>query len=253
MKNIIALAALAAQAAFPAAALAVTVDYGGSINVNDVQVQVTPGGVNVQTGTGAGTGTNVKVNTGTGGVQVQTGGSTIILRDSSGTAVSVNAGIGSLDVVVAGGLDAESRGAIVSLEGNSLLLIKSRADLEAYANLIAAERASITAANIQKGHFIVRYRQPARLLGIVPSSLAATVDVDTDGTVTIQTPWYGFLFTKNTDTVRAKVAADVAVEVTAGRLSATPAANTTVSVRNDARVLNVVTSSIDGSVSVSAE
>jgi hypothetical protein len=257
MKNIIALAALAAQAAFPVAALAVTVNYGGgSINVDDVQVQVTPGSINVQTGTGAGTGTNVQVNTSTGGLQVQTSGSTIRLYDSTGTAVSVGTGSGNLNVVVSGGLDANSRTAIVSLEGNTDLLIKTDADLAAYNALVVQERASIAGVETgADGSVSVRYRQPARFLGLVNTRIVGTVDVTPAGRVIVKLPWYSFLFTKNTAAVQTAVQSDVDVAV--GKKQITVGAGvgtgTSVSVQNDARTINVVTSSIDSSVGVSIQ
>jgi hypothetical protein len=225
--------------------------------------------------------TDVKANTtikgGAGGVQINAGGTKVNASKSGvltvtvdGETVELNGAKGSLTVQAKEGLSEESRRTFVSLEGNSVLLIKTDQDLDTYTKLVVDERPSVKNVSVEDDGIEVEYRQPAKFLAVISSSLKAKVMVKKDGSVKVKLPWYSFLFSKDVDEVEEEIMEKIEDAVESGEFDVKlvgrggaslevggdddgDGVDSTIQFRNNAKALNVVTSSIDGSVGLSAE
>jgi len=71
--------------------------------------------------------------------------------------------------------------------------VGSNRSLKAYATSLMRADARLDSVEIADKKMDVRYRQPARLLGFIPASLVLTVQVDEQGAIKIDYPWYAFL------------------------------------------------------------
>lgn len=217
----------AAGLLFASTAWALTVDTNlGGYNVN-TNLNTSGSGLNVNTNVG---GLNSNVN---------------ILNDGSGKTLNVNMSTGLSTQV---NLDDAAKSVIVNLNGNSVSLIKSDSDLAAYSDLVVQERPSIKSVETGNGKVVVAYRQPAKFLGLIGTNMGATVTVNAQGNVTVSLPWYSFLFTKNTNAVKTAVQGNLGssrldVSVLGG------SGSTSVRVQTGAKVVNVVTNSIETQVS----
>ena len=221
--------------------------------------------------------TNTSIKSTAGGVQINANGTTVNASKSGiltmtidGKTVELNGAEGSLSVQAEKGLSAESKGTFVSLEGNSVLLIKSDDDLDTYTKLVVEERPVVKNIEVEDDGVEVEYEQPARFLAVFSSSLKAKVMVKKDGSVKVKLPWYSFLFTKDASEVEADIMADLEDAQDSGEFDVKlvgrggaslevgsdddgDGVDSTIQFRNNAKVLNVVTSSIDGSVGLSAD
>jgi len=243
-------------------------DYGSLGEFEDLDA-----GVNVNTNVK--TNTSVKSTGGTlqinaNGTKVNVSNSGILTTTVDGEVVEINGAKGSLSVQASDGLTAGGRRTLVSLEGNSVLLIKTDADLDTYTKLVVEERPVVKNISVEDDGLEVEYRQPARFLAVFSSSLKAKVMVKKDGSVKVKLPWYSFLFSKDADEVETKLMADIEAAEESGDFdvklvgrggaslevdgdSDGDDVDSTIQFRNNAHALNIVTSSIDGSVGLSAE
>ncbi|HBD24668.1 MAG TPA: hypothetical protein DEV73_04595 [Candidatus Zambryskibacteria bacterium] len=274
---------------FTVNASAIGLAYSGTINVNGIEVdvkdidpdkiqsvevnaagQVT--GVRADTGGVSGTvnvnGTSVRVDdvgsvdttksvnvaTPAGTVSIQrNGGDVLMVRNSAGESVNLDLKAGGLKLQVESGkVDANVKSAIIDLSGDSKLLIKTDEDLNTYNSIVIEKRPSVLNINTEEGRVMVRYKQPARFLGIFGTNLGATVTVnESDDNVDIKLPWYSFLFTKNTGDVKTAISAGVKSEGNSSVVVTGASAETSASVKvqKQAGVVNVVTSAINLQVS----
>ena len=91
---------------------------------------------------------------------------------------------------------------------------------------------------------MVKYDQPGKFLWFLNSSLDATAVVDENGEVSIKLPWYSFLFSKNTNSVKLSIAG----QLEDNELTVSGNAEG-LEVRQDAKKVNIVTSAVSISVS----
>jgi hypothetical protein len=142
-----------------------------------------------------------------------------------------------------------SDSAIVSLQGNSIGMIQSSADLTAYDNMVIKARPAVSSVNVNSDNSIdVIYAQPAKFLGIFSTSLSGNVHVDAQGNTTVHMPWYAFLYSKNTTSVQASAA--TAVQQSGAQFNAQADAMT--KVQNNARVINAVSTAVQAQASANA-
>lgn len=74
--------------------------------------------------------------------------------------------------------------------------VRSEQDLENFAKGVLIRDDHVEAVEVEEEGVQVDYRVPAKFLGIFDAGLSAHVDVDTQGRVKVNYPWYGFLFQK---------------------------------------------------------
>lgn len=223
---------------------ALSIDTSTS-NLN-TNVNLNPGSLDVNTNIG-GTTTNVNLqNTGTG-LNITTGGTSI-----PGTSIQLKSGEG-FDVLVNGGtVSTSDQQVLVNLEGGSVTLIKSDTDLAAYNKLVVQTRPSVVKVSSGDSGLEVEYKQPGKFLGIFKTNLNGKVVVLEDGTVEVKMPWYAVFYKKNSGAVKSKVSASL--QGSNGKLDVSVVGSDdgkSVTVQNKAKVINVVTSAIDTTVSVS--
>ena len=69
-------------------------------------------------------------------------------------------------------------------------------DLSAYVESQMSADTNLKNVTHTDSSVTVAYKQPAKLFGLIPSSLTATTEIKADGTVTVSYPWYAFLYSK---------------------------------------------------------
>ncbi len=245
----------------------------------DTNVNVNPGSVNVSGPNG-----NTSVNTAPGSLNVNQNGKNVKFMKDANVNLNVNANGqnvqvndkltgsgGSLDVMVngqevkldsskdslsvfvskGGSLDSASASSIVSLQGNSVSLIKSDDDLSAYANVVVAARPAVAGVTVENDRIIVKYDQPGKFLGLFKVHLGAQAEVDSSGNVSIHLPWYSFLVSKNSGQVKAAIESGISGDKSISVSAIGDGSNSSVRVQNSAKVLNVMSSAVQGGASTS--
>jgi hypothetical protein len=222
---------------------------GGSVNVN-------VGGKNINV-TGNGTNGSVNINGAGQHVQVNSNGSSLNIM-VNGRTVNLDANKDSLSVIVnqGGSLTGASADTIVSLKGNSAGLIKNDDDLNAYADIVLQAKPAVRTVSVTSNGVSVGYVQPGRLFGIFGINMNATAEVTPSGRVVIKLPWYSFLVAKNTSTVtnevQTNINGDSSLNVSViGNSGASSGSNASVTVQNQAKVLNILASSVQDNQSAS--
>jgi hypothetical protein len=151
--------------------------------------------------------------------------------------------------IQSGTVVSSSDDAVVQLQGNTLGLIQTSDDLTAYNNLVVKARPAVSSIKVATdGSMNIGYSQPAKFLGIFKTSLAGNVNVDASGNVNVSTPWYGFLYTKDTTPVQASVT--TAIQQSGAQLNAQ--ATTQAQLQNQAMLVNAITAAIQTEAQASA-
>lgn len=168
---------------------------------------------------------------------------------SGTTGTQVNAGLQA--EVETGAIATSSDEAIVELQGGALDLIQTNDDLSAYNDLVIKARPAVKSVNVNTdGSMDIGYSQPAKFLGMFNASLTSDVHVDANGTVTVSTPWYGFLYAADTTPVQSSVAA--AVQQSGAQLGAQASASTQAEFQDKAMLVNAITAAIQAEAQASA-
>jgi hypothetical protein len=189
------------------------------------------------------------------GKSTTTGGNVISVTAASGNKIQVDTALGlgaQISIVESeGGL----KNAVLSLEAGAAEMIKAADDLNAYINLTLNARPAVKAVEVSNGVVSVGYDQPARFLGIFKSGLSAKVSVDATGEVSMDLPWYSFLFSKNTKTVQTKVRANLASAKSNGlEVSAlSSGSDEKQRMQASAKTVNVVSSAVEESASADSD
>ncbi|HAU07783.1 MAG: hypothetical protein UW46_C0004G0078 [Candidatus Yanofskybacteria bacterium GW2011_GWF1_44_227] len=238
----------------------------GNVNVNsagtnaNVNVNSVPGGgVNVNAGN---SNANVNVNAVPGSVRIDANGRGVTVQNQAsgvnvvvpGTSINVRKADGNLNVLVnKNSLSEKDKGVLVNLQNGSEILINSDQDVDAYAKIVVEERPAITNVEVSNNRLEVSYRQPSRFLGIFSTELDGTVYVDVGKNVTIKLPWYSFLFRKNSSATAKQVSIAINDASSNGtvQVSALGSAEVSNQSREQARLINIVTGSVNNSVSIS--
>ncbi|KKU77361.1 MAG: Cell wall surface anchor family protein [Parcubacteria group bacterium GW2011_GWA2_47_7] len=113
--------------------------------------------------------------------------------------------------------------------------VKTSADLSAYAStvLLGDENASALASSDTEVSFA--YKQRAKLFGLIPIFVTATVHVSASGETSVSYPWYVFLATTDSASLTSDVEA-----ATKATLSSTEGASTTFSAAAQAQLLSEI-------------
>jgi|GEM_PF-3303224 hypothetical protein len=240
--------------ASPAFALTYTLP-GRSINVNPdtgaVNLNNNGQNINVQKGTsnnsatitnpGGNASIHINANTATGqnSVELKYNGETIKVNEQD-----------DLETLAqkSQALDDVSAQAIISFKNNSSALIKTDNDLKVYGDLVVQKRPAVEAINVSNSDVEVSYTQPGRLFGIFKKNMPAKVIVSADGKVQVKLPWYSFLVVKNTGDLTAEIKTNLGSD--AASISST---NSSTQVQATARVINVVSSSVQNHSSASVQ
>jgi hypothetical protein len=233
---------------------------GGSLNVNTNvngvtdSVKLSPGSLDIKTNTGGKQINTTVSSTGSGVIVNSANGKTTttinILQDASGNTfnIDVTRGLSSQNIEVSSG----AKQAVLNLDGNSVTLIKSDEDLNTYETLVVKERPAVKTVEFQNGGTVrVTYNQPAKLFGVFKSDLGATVTVDDNGKVSVKLPWYSFLFSKkNFKNIKNNIQTSLSKSDSNSEVSVTSNNGTeTVRLQKGAKVINVVTGTINTEVS----
>lgn len=118
----------------------------------------------------------------------------------------IDLGLGSVIVT-----RADVTGNAVAATNSDWSQVRSDADLSGYIAAHIANDENIERVQVSTTNVAVTYKQQARLLGFIPTTIKATAMVEGDGDVSVSYPWYGFLYatTDNSADVEAKVKARV--------------------------------------------
>lgn len=221
-----------------------------TIGSGDAQLDVNVGKDSVQTdyqagGQSASINVTNDTNTVTGTVSGNAAGNTTGNAQTGGV-VNISSSGKSLKIEVEGSdLSSEDKRAIVNLEGNTLTTIKTDDDLKAYNSVVIETNPNISTISAGDGSVEITYRHPAKFLGIWRTSLSATARVENNERVSIQLPWYSFLFSTGKGdvekTINVNLENDAMVQV-----NSDGGASADLTVQNEARAINIVTSQIGG-------
>lgn len=185
------------------------------------------------------------------GTATATLGAAVSATATTAATGSVSTGIGLQAEVQSGALATSTDSAVVNLQGNALGLIQTNDDLATYDTLVVGARPAVKNINVNDdGSMEIAYVQPAKFLGIFPASITGDVNIDANGTVTVSTPWYGFLYTKDTTPVQASVAA--AVQQSGVAADAQGSTDMQAQLQDRAMLVNAITAAIQVEASASA-
>jgi|GEM_PF-2695128 len=123
--------------------------------------------------------------------------------------------------------------------------VNTPGDLEVYTRTLEQQDKKISKIEVDDSRIFLAYRQPARFLGIIPVSVLANVEVDAQGNVSIDYPWYTFLTVKEDEKLKAELQAKVGEILGTGGASGTVTGTTTVafsdlSSRSKAKILQAI-------------
>jgi hypothetical protein len=174
-------------------------------------------------------------------VNATTGQKTVELK-YNGQTININANTQDLTAVVnqTASLDSASADAIISLNNNSAALIKNDNDLKIYGSLVASKRPAVESINVTSNQVEVAYTQQGRFLGIFKTNMPAKVIVAAVGRVKVKLPWYSFLVVKHTGDITTEIQSNLGSDAA----NINGSANSSATVQSTARVINVVSSSV---------
>jgi hypothetical protein len=155
--------------------------------------------------------------------------------------INGNLGLQAQLQTMSGTMATSSEDSIVNLQGDTEAAIQSDADLAAYNNLVIQTRPAITAINTDSNNGVdITYAQPARFLGIFPTTISGQVNVDAQGNTTVSLPWWSFLYSKDTSGVQSAVT--TAAQTSNADLAV--GASSMTSLQDSASMINAVTAAI---------
>jgi hypothetical protein len=128
----------------------------------------------------------------------------VIIEDGALIAQNLNANIRT-DVKLDTGLKANvgtpnenaSATATAKTTQSAGVTVSSTTDLDLYTRTVTEQDASVENVVVKEDSVAVSYREPAKILGFIPTELIVTVEVENNGTVSVRYPWYAFLAGKN--------------------------------------------------------
>jgi hypothetical protein len=255
MKKTLAIIFVFTTILFANPAFAITLP-GRSIDVDQNSANIDYGTQNLNVNTS--TGTNLNVNQGGREININTNTTTngqTFNVTVNGQTVTLDSGKESLSVFVSkgGSLDSASADVLVSLQGNSVNMIKGDDDLAAYGNIVVSARPAVKGVSVENDRVIVKYNHPGKFLGLFKVHLGAQAVVDAEGNVSIKLPWYSFLVSKNSAEVKAAIEAGLKGDKSITVSAISDGSNSSVRVQNSAKVLNVMSSAVQGNQSISAQ
>ncbi len=116
-------------------------------------------------------------------------------------------------------------------------------DLQLFAKTIAAKYPEVKTIASVSGNLIVKYKAPAKFIGIFKAGLSRKVTYNTDGTLSFSWPWYSFLYSKTA--VDVSPIGEKVTAATKGLVAATDTgANATVSYVARAKALETMTTEL---------
>jgi hypothetical protein len=139
-------------------------------------------------------------------------------RGEKGGTEDINIGVGELQkggVSVAAG---DVNGLTEEEKQEFLLTVKTHAqvrseqDLQNFAKGVLVEDANMEEISLNFEKIKTSYRMPAKFLGILNGSLSARTEVDAEGRVKVQYPWYSFLFKKSVSAEDLQASLDAEIE-----------------------------------------
>jgi hypothetical protein len=130
---------------------------------------------------------------------------------------------------------------------HSAAQVQSNSDLSAYAKSVVQADPNVSAAMVSQTNVSLGYAQPAKLFGMFPISIDATVSVDSSGNTTVSYPWYAFL--TNADSASLKSDVRAAVQPT---ISANGSGQTTFSASEQAQLLAAMHDAVKSNLGASA-
>lgn len=124
--------------------------------------------------------------------------------------------------------------------------VRSHADVSGYIATQMKHDAHITAVTSSPTHVAVTYNVPVRLFGIFPIMIDTDTDVDAQGTVVVNHPWWTFMTASDSNTdVNAAITTAVQSE-----MSTHPEANLTANAQ--ARIVSAIVKTLHNELSVDA-
>ncbi len=233
----------------------------GSVSADSVNVKTNSGQVGVKidqpvsvsadgvVSSPVGTVLKIQIETPTAGTQTI---EAVSIRDGvkatiDGQEVMISAKDGGLGVQINTLNETEGQ-LVVGLPGNTINLIKNDDDLRAYVSLVAKTRPNVRDVAITDNGIEITYNQPAKFFGLFKSSLNARAIVASDGKVEIDLPWYSFLYSKNSSAVKSSIQTSIG----SGGIQVSGSTNSESSAQGNAKAVNVVSASINNTVSVSS-
>ncbi len=136
-------------------------------------------------------------------------------RSTGSSAVSGSNTNGAVDMDAAGlGVDLTTfdRGSVdlTASADTSASNVRADADLGAFAATSLRQDENLSSLGFAADRVEVTYREPARFLGFIPSSVNVRVSAQSDGSVEVSYPWYSFLMASDRSDIDASVKSEVA-------------------------------------------
>lgn len=115
--------------------------------------------------------------------------------------------------------------------------VTNRGQLRSFLNHVVKADGNIADVTVSSTTVQTRYVLPTKFLGVIPTNLTANVSVGTDGSITIDYPWYAFLFSKKGSELKTQLM----------NVASTTSASTTLTASAQAHLLNMVLDVLKGS------
>jgi hypothetical protein len=154
---------------------------------------------------------------------------------------SANTAIGTAPTTIDGKITSTQVTTDADLNAYTAAAISS--DTANNAGVSASDDAEIKTVSYQDNGVTVDFSQPAKFIGLFPTSINATATVTADGTTMVTYPWYGFLIRKHAAAMNTIFQTQV-TEATAGKTEAS--ASATMSAQTKAAVLDAIRQAIHG-------
>jgi hypothetical protein len=147
--------------------------------------------------------TNIRQNSGNGST-TSSGSATVETGRDGG--VEVNAGRSGNTISIDRSSDEvkSKTGVTVTVDR-----VMTDADLRGFAATEVRNDNNLNGIKIASDKIEVDYKQPARFLGIIPMMVSVGVDVNSDGSVSVDYPWYSFLALTNKADLEASIESEV--------------------------------------------
>jgi hypothetical protein len=131
-------------------------------------------------------------------------------------------------------------------------MVATEEDLRAYARSVLEADVQLESTNLSQEAVTVVYKQPGRLLGIIPVSMTVAATVEQDGSVSLDYPWYGFMVAKSVASTDLETALENQIQTTLAANNITATTTGKLSARAQAEILHELQTSLSGGAAVSA-
>lgn len=124
--------------------------------------------------------------------------------------------------------------------------IQTSQDLDIYTQSLSQSDRNVEKVEMTDNRILLAYRMPAKFLGFIPVTVMTNVQVDAQGNVSVNYPWYTFLSVKDDEKLKADLELQVkeAIGSDVGTSATTTVAFSELSSRSRAKIIQAIHASL---------